>query len=565
MEAGREGSTDTSGLGGSDVAEPDAPDQSDDPLEHVPRLFHAAAVVAGGIACLTSLLVLLGWTADVEALRKAGMRSPAVTPLAAASLLTLGLALTLLAGRPGPWLGRAGRSLAFLAAAAGLLTVIEYVLAVRTGIDLLPFPEAVAQAGLPDSGRVPPASAVAILLLGGSLVVYDLASVTVHRVAEFVVLLVTVIALEALFGYAFGMEAPYGLSGFPAMPLQTAVALLALTVGTALLRTHRGGLRILADPGAAGVALRRLIPVCVAGPFLIGWLTFFGVTTEFFSTASGLTFSVSLMCVLLLLAVGWTTRELNRIDRERVGLLRSEREARDAAEEANRAKSEFLGVMSHELRTPLNSVISYADILDAGIKGPLNDDQLHYVKRIRISGAHLRSMIEELLQFTSAQKGAVTLEIRPVDAAELAREALAVVAHEVDTGTVEVHHQLPDEPLEIHTDPDKVLHVLVNLLANALKFTKRGRVGLRVLEESRSVVFEVWDTGPGIPKEHRERIFQEFTQLETDGDGRKGTGLGLAIGRAYADLLDGRLEVDSWVGRGSVFRLVLPNDGARAS
>jgi signal transduction histidine kinase len=349
------------------------------------------------------------------------------------------------------------------------------------------------------------------------------------------------------------------------MPLQTAVALLALTVGTALLRTHRGGLRILADPGAAGVALRRLIPVCVAGPFLIGWLTFFGVTTEFFSAASGLTFSVSLMCVLLLLAVGWTTRELNRIDRERVVLLRSEREARDAAEEANRAKSEFLGVMSHELRTPLNSVISYADILDAGIKGPLNDDQLHYVKRIRISGAHLRSMIEELLQFTSAQKGAVTLEIRPVDAAELAREALAVVAHEVDTGTVEVHHQLPDEPLEIHTDPDKVLHVLVNLLANALKFTKRGRVGLRVLEESRSVVFEVWDTGPGIPKEHRERIFQEFTQLETDGDGRKGTGLGLAIGRAYADLLDARLEVDSWVGRGSVFRLVLPNDGARAS
>jgi signal transduction histidine kinase len=213
----------------------------------------------------------------------------------------------------------------------------------------------------------------------------------------------------------------------------------------------------------------------------------------------------------------------------------------------------------------LNSVISYADILDAGIKGPLNDDQLHYVKRIRISGAHLRSMIEELLQFTRAQNGAVTVEIRQVDAAELAREALAVVAHEVDTGTVEVHHQLPDEPLEIHTDPDKVLHVLVNLLANALKFTKRGRVGLRVLEEGRSVVFEVWDTGPGIPKEHRERIFQEFTQLETDGDGRKGTGLGLAIGRAYADLLDARLEVDSWVGRGSVFRLVLPNDGARAS
>ena len=528
------------------------------------RRFDRAAVIAGSFVALVASLALLGWAADIELLRKTGARSPEVMPLPAACLLGLGIALITLSGRPRPWPARFARLLAFAAAVVALLTLIQYVAAVSVGIDTLLFPDLVPREGLLHPGRMAPSSAVAMLLMAGSLVVYDASSETVHRGAELLVLIVIVIALEALFGYGFGMEAPYGIARFSAMPVQIALALLALSVGTALLRTDRGALRILSDPGAAGVALRRLIPVCVAGPFLIGWLTFMGVTTEVFSAASGLTFSVSLMCVLLLLAVGWTTGELNRIDRERQALLRSEREARGEAEEANRAKSEFLGVMSHELRTPLNSVISYADLLDAGIKGPLNEDQLHYVKRIRVSGVHLRSMIEELLQFTRAQRGAVTAEIRPVDATELAREALAVVDHEIDGGMVEVRADLPDDSLEIRTDPEKVLHVLVNLLGNALKFTKEGRVGLRLSKEDGSVIYEVWDTGPGIPQEHRETIFQEFAQLHTDADGRKGTGLGLAISRSYAELLGGRIELESWVGRGSVFRLVLPQDEAPA-
>jgi two-component system, sensor histidine kinase ChiS len=174
-------------------------------------------------------------------------------------------------------------------------------------------------------------------------------------------------------------------------------------------------------------------------------------------------------------------------------------------------------------------------------------------------------MIDELLEFTRARRGVIKPELRCVDAIELAREALAVVQHESKSSRVELCDQLPTGPVEVHTDPDKVLHVLVNFLGNALKFTQEGRVGIRLLQDERGVVYEVWDTGPGIPREHRDHIFQEFIRLERTTKGRKGTGLGLAICARFAEMVGGKVELDSWVGRGSVFRLVLPQGDGQAA
>ena len=540
------------------------PDSARDSVVSVQRLFFGVAFVAGALTATIASLTLVGWAADVESLQRGGTRFAPMMPATAVALIALGSSLVALAGRPGRARAWGARAAAVFAAMVGLLTLIQYTVPWEIGMDLLLFPEALADEGLPYPGRMEPAAAVALLLLGLSLSVYDLASERVHRGAEILVIVAMLIGLETLFGYAFGMEALGGIARFPTVPIHTALALLCLSVGTAVLRTQRGRLRILASPGAAGVALRRLIPVSVAGPFLVGWLIFLGVAAGFFSGATGLTLFVSLICALLLFVVGWTIQELNRIDHERVTLLWREREARDEAEDANRAKDKFLGVMSHELRTPLNSVLSYAALLDAGIKGPLNDDQREYVERIRRSGEHLASMIEEILQFARSQQGVLEADTRPVDAVELAREALAVVAHEVDHEAVEIHRQLPAGPVEIRTDPEKVLQVLVNLLGNALKFTKEGRVGIRMWSEEGRLAYEVWDTGPGIPPEDRERVFKEFAQLEPNVNGRKGTGLGLAISRAYAEVVGGRLELDSWVGRGSVFRLVLPLEAPEA-
>jgi signal transduction histidine kinase len=525
----------------------------------VRRRVREEALAAGAFACVVAILTLLGWVGDVDILRRGGTSHPPMMPNTAVALLALGASLMLMVGRPARVAGWAARSAAFLAAVAGLLTLVQYLSSLEMYIDLLLFPRAVSAEGLPFPGRIEPASALSILLLGTALTVYDSTSDWVHRVAEIMVVAVAVVALETLFGRAFGMDTPYRLGRFPAMPIHSAVSLLGLSVGIALLRPDRGWFRIFADTGGAGTTLRRLIPVSMAVPFLIGWVTYLGVTSGLFSAATGLTLLVSCMCLLLLVSVAFTAGELKRIDEERVSLLRSAREARDEAERANAAKSDFLGVMSHELRTPLNSVISYAELLEIGVKGPLNEQQIGYVQRIRVGASHLCSMIDELLQFTRASRGAIEADLRPVDAVELAVEALAVVDHAADGDVIELCHELPTGPVEIHTDRDKVLHILVNLLGNALKFTKEGRVGLRLLHDDRGVTYEVWDTGPGIPREDRVRIFEEFTQLDTHTNGRKGTGLGLAISRSFAELVGGKIELDSWVGKGSVFRLVLPS------
>jgi signal transduction histidine kinase len=535
-----------------------------DPDAGVRRRFERATYAAGIFASVVALLALLDWAGYVDALLRSGTRLSPMVPNAAVSVLVLSAALALLVGRPGRVAGWAARSLALLAAVVGLLSLIQYLFPFEVGIDLLILPAAVIGEGLPTPGRIEPAAALAILLLGVSLTVYDLRSRRVHHVAEIMLFLVTVIVLETLFGRAFGMNVLYGLGHFPAMPVDKALVLLALAVGTILLRADRGWFRVLAAPGAAGVTLRMMIPFAVAVPFLLGWLAYLGVTTDRFTAATGLTLLVSVMCLLLLLAVGWTTQELYRIDQERESLLQSEREARDEAEQASRAKSDFLGVMSHELRTPLNGVISYAELLEVGTKGPLNEDQLRYVQRIRTAGSRLCSMIDELLLFARARRGVIETTVRCVDAVELALEALAMVRHEADSSKIELCRQFPPGPVEIHTDPDKVVQVLVNFLGNALKFTQAGRVGLRLRHDHRDVVYEVWDTGPGVAGEHRERIFQEFTQLETATKGRKGAGLGLAISASFAEMVGGKVELDSWVGRGSVFRLVLPRGGGRA-
>ncbi len=513
--------------------------------EVVRKGFERTALAAGIFASMVALLALLGW-AGVGGSVGSGSWFPPMVPNAAGSILMLGAALALLAGRHGRVAGWVARSLALLAAVVGLLNLIQY------------FPVGAMGGALGNPGRIEPAAALAILLLGLSLAGYDLRSRRVHHVAEILLLVAAVIAIETLFGRAFGMNVTYALGRFPAMSVNKALAFSALALGIVLLRPHRGWFRVLAAPGTAGVTLRRLIPVALAAPFLIGWLTYIGVISDRLSVATGMTLLVSLMCLLLLSAVAWTTRELHRIDQERLSLLRSERGARAHAEQESADKSDFLGFMSHEFRTPLNGVVSYAELLEIGFKGPLNEDQLRYVRRIRSAGSHLCSMIDELLEFTRARRGVIKLEERCVDAVELAREALAVVHHESKSSRTELCDQLPAGPLEIHTDPDKVLHVLVNFLGNALKFTQEGRVGIRLLHDDRGVVYEVWDTGPGIPREHRHHIFQEFIQLETMTTGRKGTGLGLAICARFAEMVGGEVELDSWVGRGSVFRLILP-------
>jgi PAS domain S-box-containing protein len=229
------------------------------------------------------------------------------------------------------------------------------------------------------------------------------------------------------------------------------------------------------------------------------------------------------------------------------------------AQEANRAKADFLAVISHELRTPLNAIMGYSDLLDAEISGNLSAKQRRQVDRIRASARHLLQLIEEILSFARIEAGGEEVTPDLTDAVELGDEALAVIEPMADAKGLTVQLHVPQQSLLMETDAGKARQVLVNLLSNAVKFTERGGVTLSVERRGEHVHFEVSDTGIGINSEQMAHIFDPFWQAERPNTRRVGgTGLGLAVSRRYVRLLHGDLTIDSAPGQGTRVSVVLP-------
>jgi signal transduction histidine kinase/CheY-like chemotaxis protein/purine-cytosine permease-like protein len=230
--------------------------------------------------------------------------------------------------------------------------------------------------------------------------------------------------------------------------------------------------------------------------------------------------------------------------------------ARRVAEQANQAKSRYITAISHELRTPLNSILGYAQILDGDETVPPQRRQA--VSVIRKSGDHLLSLIEGTLDIARIEGGKLTLEVRPLNFADFMDQIVGMFELQARnkglTFSYEPSGWLP--PL-VRTDEKRLRQILINIIGNAVKFTPRGTVHLRLTYRNEMAVFEVEDSGPGIDEDELKRIFEPFERGGAAGGATSGTGLGLTISRMLTDLMGGEMIVDSRPGHGSVFRIRL--------
>jgi signal transduction histidine kinase len=261
--------------------------------------------------------------------------------------------------------------------------------------------------------------------------------------------------------------------------------------------------------------------------------------------------------------VAFSRREGNRLraiaDYAALALWKAE--LLEKAQSADRAKSRFLATVSHELRTPLTALAGYEELLADQVIGPLSDAQLDVLERMRSVTQQLASMIEAVLAFSSLDEGREVIRTTDFLAADLMRATAAVIEPLARQKRLAFAVLVPDAPIRMTSDVDKVRQILVNLAGNAVKFTDMGEVRLELEREGPEVRYTIRDTGIGIAREDLERLFRPFAQLDAGLTRRHGgTGLGLYISRGLAELLGGRIEVESEPKKGSSFTLVLPAD-----
>lgn len=284
-----------------------------------------------------------------------------------------------------------------------------------------------------------------------------------------------------------------------------------------------------------------------------------------------LTAAMSLAALLAAGVLGWIGQRMRTLAR---GAAAREEEAERALAEARRlaeSRERLMRGVTHDLKNPLGAADGYTQLLQEGVEGELAPGQRKMLESIRRCHASALALISDLLDFSRAEEGTLRLECEPADAVAVARQAAAEYAGVARAAGHAFRAVLPDAPLPCTTDPARLLRVLGNLLSNAVKYTPApGRIVLeaRVAEADGQgdggwVELCVRDTGPGIPPEERERIFDEFHRLH-DG-GTAGHGLGLATSRRIARLLGGDITVGDGEGGGSEFRLRLPAASARGT
>jgi PAS domain S-box-containing protein len=251
-------------------------------------------------------------------------------------------------------------------------------------------------------------------------------------------------------------------------------------------------------------------------------------------------------------AIFWDVTEQHKADQEL-------RMARQEAESANRAKSEFLAVMSHELRTPLSAIIGYEELLFDGITGPVNEGQRTQLARIKASATHLLSLIDEVLTLSRVEAGREVARPERVPVFSALHEASIIVEPLALDKKLALRVLPVPRDLEVWADPVKLRQILLNLLTNAIKFTDAGSVELESRRLDDCVEILVRDTGIGIAPANQDRIFDAFWQVEQKSTRKVGgAGLGLSVSRRLARLMSGDLTVQSKLGEGSTFTLRLP-------
>ena len=516
----------------------------------VPAPLLALPPLASGFAVCIGIMVLIGWSFDLEPLKRVLPGFPAMNPASAVLFILTGIALA-----------SALRSRSLVTAVMGkVLSVIVVVVAASEFLEFLgicrsPLDEVLFAAKLsPTQGALPnrmaPNTALNFLLAGLAVLLLDTRGR--RSLGQLLAILIGLGAILSITGYGYGVRSFSGLTPIIPVALYTAVTFLILAVGIFFAVPHASLPEPLAmnDPRERLARILRIgFPLAVLLTLFLGWLCVWGERHQLYESAFGTALYAIILSFLFAVLVRWAVSATRKLEAEHAV-------ANARLRDLDRRKDEMIAIVSHDLCSPLTGFRMVIDVLREK-KGAPTDELLGIMDQ---SARRMVTMVRRLLDISKFQADKVELELEDVLASDVVRQSMEPLAINANAKRITLQiHVAPGEPM-LRADRLRLSQIFSNLLTNAVKFTSNGgAVDVTVEPAAEGVQVKVRDTGLGIPEDELPHIFDKYRQTTTKAtDGEDGTGLGLAIVRELVLLHAGEITVASEVNRGSVFTVRLP-------
>lgn len=413
-----------------------------------------------------------------------------------------------------------------------------------------------------NGNRMAPNTAFDFLLTGISFFLFNRRFKYNFLLSQICALLALSISLLAIIGYLYVDRSLYRLATFIPMALHTAVTFLLLTLGILFTSSQHGLMSVVMNKNVGGRISRILLPITLMLPIILGWLRIEGQRKGWYTFEFGTALLIIAIIVLFTLFIGALSWSMNRGDEKRKKAEQDMLIAKLEAEKAKKIQEQFLANMSHEIRTPINGVIGMTQLINVT---QLTEEQREYVDLINESASNLLVIINDILEITKMRASKIVLEEVNYSVRDTARMLTKIFGLKAVQKGIALNCEIAAEvPAVLCGDPVRLNQILTNLINNAIKFTEKGEVTLRIStrkedKENITLKFDVQDTGIGIPEEKLESIFESFTQASNETTRKYGgTGLGLTISKQLIELQGGEISLLSTAGKGSTFSFYLP-------
>ena len=521
----------------------------------VPAPLLALPPLASGFAVCIGILVLIGWSFDLEPLNRVLPGFPAMNPASAALFILTGIALASALRSRSPATAVMGKVLSVIVVLAGASEFLEFLGICRSPLDEVLFAAKLSPTHDALPNRMAPNTALNFLLAGLAILLLDTRGR--RSLGQLLAILIGLGAILSITGYGYGVRSFSGLTPIIPVALYTAVTFLILAAGIFFAVPHASLPEPLAmnDPRERLARILRIgFPLAVLLTLFLGWLCVWGERHQLYESAFGTALYAIILSLLFAVLVRWAVSAVRKLEAEHAV-------ANARLRDLDRRKDEMIAIVSHDPCSPLTGFRMVIDVLREK-KGAPTDELLGIMDQ---SARRMVTMVRRLLDISKFQADKVELELEDVLASDVVRQSMEPLAINANAKRITLQiHVAPGEPM-LRADRLRLSQIFSNLLTNAVKFTSNGgTVDVTVEPAAEGVQVKVRDTGLGIPEDELPRIFDKYRQTTTKAtDGEDGTGLGLAIVRELVLLHAGEITVASEVNRGSVFTVRLPVNPTR--